>query len=129
MRWSWTVGLLIAGCALVVLFITIPNIASRLDDTPGFAQNKAQKDLESLAVLVEAFHEHNNRYPRDDEGLPAVTRFGVGMGHAPERRPTDPWGRPYVYHARPDGPPELYSLGPNGIDEHAKGDDISISVK
>ena len=124
-RW-WIV---IAPCALLGVFLGLPAFLSRLDDTPDAARYKAQKDLESLAGLMEEFHARNHRYPTDDEGLRAVLRYGVGLDQAPERHPIDPWGRPYVYRMRAGGPPELYSLGPNGIDEHARGDDISVSAK
>ena len=43
----------------------------------------------------------------------------------------DPWGRPYVYVSVNGGSPEhrqrsfdLFSLGPNGVDDHGAGDDI-----
>jgi hypothetical protein len=127
-RW-WKIGIVIAACALVGVGVGLPTFFSRLDDTPAMPKHKAQKDLEAFAGLIERLHAHNHRYPRDDEGLNAVLRFGDGMEQAPERHPLDPWRRPYVYRARTDGPPQVYSLGPNGIDEHGKGDDISASVQ
>ena len=43
----------------------------------------------------------------------------------------DPWGKPYVYVSVNGGSPEhrqrsydLYSLGPNGVDDSGTGDDI-----
>ena len=43
----------------------------------------------------------------------------------------DPWGHPYVYLSANGGSPEhrqhsfdLYSIGPNGVDDHGVGDDI-----
>ena len=129
MRRGWKIGIVIGACALVSALVGLPAFFSRLDDTPAAPRHKAQTDLAALAVLIEEFHSRNNRYPREDEGLTAVVRFGAGLNQSSERHPIDPWGRPYVYRARADGPPELYSLGPNGIDEHAKGDDISVSAK
>lgn len=121
--------MVVAAFALVSVFVGLPAFFSSLDDTPAARRHKAQTDLASLAMLVDEFHSRNNRYPRDDEGLTAVIGSGVSVNQALERHPIDPWGKPYVYRARADGPPELYSLGPNGIDEHAKGDDISVSAK
>jgi hypothetical protein len=125
----WRIGIVIAVCALAILLAGLPAFFFHLDDTPATATHKAQMDLASLAELVEEFHSRNNRYPRNDEGLAAVVRFGSSMNQAPERWPIDPWGRPYVYRVRTDGLPELYSLGPNGIDEHARGDDIAVPTR
>ena len=43
----------------------------------------------------------------------------------------DPWGKPYVYVLLNGGSPQhrqrsfdLYSLGPNGVDDQGAGDDI-----
>lgn len=47
----------------------------------------------------------------------------------PELRVLDPWRHPYVYRVhRREGKAdrvELYSVGPNGIDEAGKGDDVT----
>ena len=94
--------MVVAAFALVSVFVGLPAFFSSLDDTPAARRHKAQADLASLVMSV---------------------------NQALERHPIDPWGKPYVYRARAEGPPELYSLGPNGIDEHAKGDDISVSAK
>src|SRR5262249_34835774 len=132
-RGSNVLQILVTSCALLAvgvgLFVLLSRL--RLDDTPSYPMHKAQNDLEALAGLIDAFHIQNHRYPSEDEGLSAVLKFGADTSptSSPERHPRDPWGRPYVYHARAIGPPRVYSLGPNGIDEDGKGDDISVSVK
>jgi len=65
--------------------------------------------------LVKAIHLGNIRYP----------------GFTPERLNAsgewlDPWNRPYVYERLEPGGFRLYSIGPNGIDEGGKGDDLGI---
>ena len=43
-------------------------------------------------------------------------------------RALDPWGHPLIYrynHVDYSSPYELYSVGPNGIDESGKGDDVT----
>jgi hypothetical protein len=122
------IWLVIPVCTLVGIFV-VPAFLSRLDDTPATAKYKAQMDLDTFATLIEEFHARNHRYPRDDERLGPALSLGVGMDRTPDRRPQDPWGRPYVYRARADGPPQVYSIGPNGIDEDGKNDDISVPVK
>ena len=37
----------------------------------------------------------------------------------------DPWGHPFVYRVGSSLKYQLYSIGPNGVDENGKGDDIS----
>ena len=129
MRWRWQNWILVAGCAQVILFFGFPALLSHLDDSPGVPMHKAKQDLELFAGLIKNFHTKKGRYPRDDEGLSAVLDFGVGLDPATERRVLDPWGRSYIYRVRADGSPQLYSSGPNRIDEYGKGDDVSVSVK
>jgi hypothetical protein len=55
--------------------------------------------------------------------------FGEGLNSATDRVAVDPWAHRYVYRARVDAPPLVYSLGPNGVDEGGEGDDIVAPVK
>jgi type II secretion system protein G len=123
----------VLSCVLVAIGLGLIALLSRLrlDDTPAHPIHKAQNDLEALAGLIDAFHTQNHRYPREDEGLSAVLKFGGDASSTAslERHPRDPWGHPYVYHTRDIGPPQLYSVGPNQVDEDGKGDDISVAVK
>jgi type II secretory pathway pseudopilin PulG len=129
MRRSWIIWLISGGVALAVAGVALPALLSHLDGTAAAQRRKAEVDLGSFAVLVQKFYALNHRYPRNDEGLSAALRLGVGMDQVRDRHPLDPWGRPYVYRARANEPPQLYSLGPNGIDEHGEGDDISAGLK
>jgi len=60
------------------------------------------------------------------------TRHGAYFEFKPSQkdesgRILDPWGRPFAYDVRPWPRRQLvlYSVGPNGIDEGRKGDDLS----
>jgi hypothetical protein len=57
---------------------------------------------------------------RADHGLPADLGELSKEGH----QPLDPWGRRFVYRVSADRKYQLYSLGPNGVDENGKGDDV-----
>jgi hypothetical protein len=86
-------------------------------------------DFETFSVLIAEFYERNHRYSRDDEGLRAALAISLGAEAVKDRHPSDPWGRPYLYRAKQSGPPDVYSLAPNGADEHGQGDDIAASMK
>ena len=58
---------------------------------------------------------------RLDHGLPGeLTQLSEGA-----RPLLDPWGRPFVYRVAPNSEYRLYSLGPDGVDENGKGDDVT----
>lgn len=86
----------------------------------------------ALVAALKTFKYDHGRYPTRAEGLAILTqpqptsRLGYESGYA-KAIPVDSWGRPYVYvppSARYGGPPRVYSLGPDGIDQEARGDDI-----
>jgi hypothetical protein len=112
-----------AGALLVFTF------AGRNDGTATTQRHKAETDLVAFSTLVHQFYDLNHRFPSNDEGLDSALRFGAGANGLTNRHPLDPWGHPYVYRATPGGPPQLYSIGPNGVDENGAGDDISAKVQ
>jgi hypothetical protein len=82
-----------------------------------------------LAVLrsgLAEFKTRHQRYPTSQEGLSVLSASEEPIlqgGTGPEVYGVDGWSRAFVYGIDEHGV-SLYSLGPNGIDEGGKGDDI-----
>lgn len=95
------------------------------------AKGKTIARLEVLRIALDEFYKKNQRYPADSEGLAALrseTR-GVLEADPPYRAVAlDGWDRPFVYRIAGEGPPILYSIGPNGIDEQGAGDDMRAAA-
>lgn len=73
------------------------------------------------------------RFPTSEEGLmalrqaPAGVPAGAWRGPYAKADPIDPWGNPYRYRypgVHNIGSYDIWSVGPNGIDENGEGDDI-----
>lgn len=87
----------------------------------------ARKAMDSLSVALGRYRFHVGDYPTTEEGLAVLAyRRPEEIRRIRRRRPgwdgpyvnhivKDPWGRDYVYEARPEGGhPILYSRGPDG---------------
>jgi hypothetical protein len=124
------VWFIVSGSVIAIFLVLILYPATRLMDSgPYHKRDKAHRDLEGFSVLLQSFYIRYQRYPSDEEGLRAALAMTPGGEAVKDRRISDPWGRPYVYHSKPSGLPDVYSVGPNGIDEHGQGDDISASIQ
>jgi general secretion pathway protein G len=83
-----------------------------------------------IGTELEEFHDDWGRYPTTGEGLKvlaAPSKSGVPYFQKPGYG-ADTWDNPFVYRspARTSRRPyDLYSLGPNGLDEGGRGDDIN----
>ena len=102
--------------------------------------------LAQVEQLIEMYRLDFDQYPPSLQSLEALTK-PRREGHPPifefrghgQNQPwiLDPWGRPLVYRIHSHEGSfkgkvanldrfELYSVGPNGIDEGGKGDDVSF---
>ena len=100
---------------LTAIIVSGMSVATRKSDV-----NRARADLEKLRKVIDDYKLNNGAYPGSLPSAPGVTN--------------DPWGQPYHY-AMPGVDPNsgqptlslytLYSLGPNGVNDGGKGDDIS----
>jgi len=93
-----------------------------------------------IRVIVEAltrFHADTGRWPTTQEGLEVLVideKNIVGWNGPYINRakvPIDRWGRPFLYRspaAAKARPYELYSMGPNGLDDGGGGDDITADM-
>ncbi len=110
----------LAIIALIAALI-VPNIIGRPDQA---RVTLAQTDQRTIAAALKMYRLDNGDYPTTEQGLAALAHRPT-TGTIPanwtangylEQVPTDPWGRPYVYHSPgPDGAGyEIISLGKDG---------------
>lgn len=97
---------------------------------------RTQADLSQIRMQLGLFEQRYSHYPMEEEGgLKALLERPSTIAEAEWRRfgeneAIDPWGNAYVYlvgSRRADATRDynLYSPGPNGIDDGMQGDDIS----
>jgi len=94
---------------LTAIIVSAMSVATRKADI-----NRARADLEKLKTGIESYKLDNGAYPG---GLP----FVAGVTN-------DPWGQAYHYAYPGANTPslyDLYSTGPNRMDDGGKGDDVS----
>jgi general secretion pathway protein G len=110
----------LAIIALIAALI-VPNVIGRPDQA---RVTLAQTDQRTIAAALKMYRLDNGDYPTTEQGLAALAHRPT-TGTIPtnwstngylEQVPTDPWGRPYVYHSPgPDGTGyEIISLGKDG---------------
>lgn len=109
----------LAIIALVAALI-VPNIIGRPDQA---RVTVAKTDLRTISAALKMYRLDNGSYPTSEQGLAAlVTKPTVGpapTNWSPngylEKRPEDPWGRPYVYRSNGEGADfEIVSMGKDG---------------
>ncbi|MFB3304605.1 type II secretion system major pseudopilin GspG [Pseudomonas sp. AMR01] len=112
-RWAVLVALVIIGLLALA-------IGPRLFGEVTLAEIAiAKRQLAELGEAVEQFRQDTGRYPRDDEGLDALTAKPQGETrwngpYAKDELLTDPWGVAYQYHYPPSQsqtPFDLFSFG------------------
>lgn len=108
----------------------VPLFMGRVDEA---RVTKARADLQAVETALAMYRLDTARYPSSAQGLAALVRrpddgsvrnWREG-GYLP-RLPRDPWGNEYRY--RYPGTRglayDLYSLGPDGLEDGGAGDDI-----
>lgn len=90
------------------------------------ARTKARVDLVGIRQALDAFKKDHGRYPTTEESLGVLVDRPPARAYIVSQHAiTDPWGHVYVFRSDSQrGSFELYSRGPNGIDEAGHGDDI-----
>src|SRR5678815_6173878 len=96
--------------------------------TAGAWSSKASHtfhDIESLALALEMYHMDLGKYPDPHDYWLTLQR--TNMWYFPEAGPLrDRWGQPLVYRVPgTHGAFDLYSVGPDGIDNNGERDDVS----
>lgn len=90
----------------------------------SYGSDRAHQELLDLSRALDRFRTDNGRLPTVGEGLGALVSAPprVSNWHGPylsatmpaTAPPTDPWGRPYLYHPVPGGGYVVLSVGPDG---------------
>jgi hypothetical protein len=119
----------IAASIIVVLLIAgwfVPSKESLDADPAANAFHAAKSEQELIRVALGQFKKTTGRIPTAQQGLEALrTSTGGGPYLSTWFALSDPWGTPYHYIPSEDGKEfNLYSAGPNKIDEKGGGDDV-----
>lgn len=93
---------------------------------------RIQADVQGISTQLKLYESMNGFYPPTEQGLQALVTQATTEPR-PSRwyqlykeMPKDPWQNPYVYRCPGIRNPEsfdLYSTGPNRIDDNGGGDD------
>ena len=93
---------------------------------------RIQADIQGIGTQLRLYESMNGFYPTTEQGLQALVTQATTEPR-PSRwyqlykeLPTDPWQSPYIYRCPGIKHPEsydLYSAGPNRIDDNGSGDD------
>jgi hypothetical protein len=116
-------------CFSVLVFILLYN--QTLDDEPKIYKiHQTRVFIRATGCSVQTFKRDFGRFPSSKEGL-AILNNGEAKGRYFEELINwkDFWNNQLIYKYPSKNPKylfELYSVGPNGIDEHMQGDDISF---
>ena len=101
-----------------------------------FASSKkgsALAEIELISTAIKVFKLDVGRYPQNSEGLNALIHEPKNVSNwrgylGKPMIPLDPWGQEYVYIYPPkygDKAFDLYSFGPDGIDNYGLNDDLT----
>jgi len=117
---------------MVILVVLAGMVAPRIIKQAGQAKRDAVKvEIDgNLALALDIFALHNDRYPNTDEGLQALITKPSGLDRwqgpylKKMRTPRDPWGHLYIYVSPGTNNPDydLSSYGPDGVESD---DDIT----
>lgn len=121
--------MIVVGIIVILLGLAI----SKMGNPTGFAKSVAVRaDVQSIGTQLRLYESMNGFFPTTEQGLRALVQQATS-----EPRPTrwyqlfkevpkDPWGNEYIYRSPGIKHPEsydLYSAGPNRIDDNGQGDD------
>jgi general secretion pathway protein G len=106
---------------LAILALLAGLVGPKVLNQLGGAKSKtALVQIADLDKSLELFKLDVGRFPTAEEGLtallakPATVASGWNGPYLKGGLPNDPWGRPYKYALRPDGGPDIVSLGADG---------------
>jgi general secretion pathway protein G len=112
----------------VLASLVMPRLVGRGEEARVAA---VKADIQAnIPLALDLFNNDIGRFPGSEEGLKAL-RANPGAlekwkGPYLKRDPKDPWGNPYSYRSpgTRNADFDLYSMGPNGIDDGGGNDDI-----
>jgi Type II secretion system (T2SS), protein G len=113
-RWPLT---LVALTALVLVIVGWTLVDSPVEQDPIMVRSRIERDLHTLAKLVEGYHAEAHRYPDA-----ATWRLSAQRG---DGRFLDPWRHPYAYRLGPAS----FSIGTYGADQRRGGSGLDMDVE
>jgi general secretion pathway protein G len=112
----------------VLAAMVMPRLVGRSEQARVSA---AKADINAnLALGLDLFEMDVGRYPSTEEGLSGLRTNPSSTpgwkGPYLKKEPKDPWGRPYIFKSpgSHNNDYDLYSMGPNGVDDSGSSDDI-----
>ena len=83
-----------------------------------------QRHLGEISAGMTVFKISEGRYPESiDDLVKPLADYPEGCLGKSEA-PVDPWGNPYRFKLNAKGKPQLWSMGPDGVDQGGESDDI-----
>jgi general secretion pathway protein G len=122
--------LLILVVSTVGFLVTMPNV-----DSHGYWLGKSKSDIRMLSDAVNEFLHDHKQLPSVAEGLISLVNTAGNKNiydrkHYLSRLPRDYWGNDYIYRVIEEGTKfEIYSAGPDAVDNDMMGDDVVIGDK
>lgn len=117
--------LLVLVILAVLAAVVVPKFTGRTEQA---RQSAAKGEIATIKTQIAIFETDTGRLPSTEEGLQALIDKPGDLqgwkGRYLEKRPLDPWARPYVYRTPgTDGKDfDLFSTGPDG--REGGGDDV-----
>lgn len=115
----------LTGTAFFIIALTFVATRPRLDsDIVAHRSMATQVVVSMVGEGFEFWISNHKRTPTDEENFHVL--------EMKTNSPRDGWERPLIYkNTESNGPHTymLYSVGPNGVDEHGSGDDVVYRPK
>lgn len=123
--------IIVIGLLAVLVGVLIGNLQStsqggRVETVKLYLNNTVEGAMAAYQLNV-------GRFPTSEQGLQALRQAPAGLpsgawrGPYLKEDPIDVWGNPYRYRypgTHNVGTYDIWSVGPNGIDENGEGDDV-----
>ena len=112
---------LVALAIALVFFLVAPALQPLNDNTP---RRKTETGLLALATVLRDYESRFGSFPESLSSAGAAMNLSESSLRSLQ---LDGWGNEFVYQRNPQGPPTVYSLGPNGRDDGRGLDDVQIA--
>jgi hypothetical protein len=90
--------------------------------------SRTQMDVKQLAYAVDIYRDEVGKYPEPERYWLQLQNAGATTLRETNAAPVDHWGHPLVYrHPGKKGNFDLYSVGPDGVDNNGGLDDVSVT--